>query len=133
MSDRSDGAHVADEPYERRYVRVDVAIDVAYAPEGSDVVQTGFSCDLGGGGIRLSTDDDLPLGTTLWLRFRLPEAEREIAARGRIVLSFYNAEDRRFMHGIAFTQIDRRDQDRIVEFVVAETKRQALRADGAQK
>ncbi|MDQ2859072.1 MAG: PilZ domain-containing protein [Candidatus Eremiobacteraeota bacterium] len=127
MSDRSDPASLADEKYERRYVRVDVAIDVTYAPEGSDVVRNGFSCDLGGGGFRLSTDEDLPLGTTLWLRFRVPDAEREIAARGRIVLSFYNAEDRRFMHGVAFTQIDRRDQDRIVEFVVTETKRQALR------
>jgi c-di-GMP-binding flagellar brake protein YcgR len=37
--------------------------------------------------------------------------------RGRIVLSFFNANDRRFFHGIAFTQIDPRDQQEIVHYV----------------
>jgi hypothetical protein len=42
------------------------------------------------------------------------------------VLSFYNAEDKRFFHGIAFTQIDPRDQDEIARYATAEVQRIAL-------
>jgi c-di-GMP-binding flagellar brake protein YcgR len=89
------------------------------------------SSDLGGGGIRLGTDEDLPLGSVLLLRFKLPGGEREMLARGRIVLSFYNAEDRRFFHGIAFTQIDPRDQEEIVRFTAGEIERLALEGETA--
>jgi c-di-GMP-binding flagellar brake protein YcgR len=88
-------------------------------------MKQGASSDLGGGGIRLATDEDLPLGEFLLLRFRLPSAERELIARGRIVLSFYNSENKQFFHGIAFTQIDPRDQDEIVRFVAGEVQRLA--------
>ena len=60
---------------------------------------------------------DLPLGTVLLLRFRLPNVDREMVMRGRIVLSFYKADVKRFFHGIAFTQIDPADQAHIIEYV----------------
>ena len=81
--------------------------------------QAAEAIDLGGGGVRLATGEDLPLGTVLLLRFRVPEVEREMAMRGRIVLSFYKANEQRFFHGIAFTQIDPRDQAEIVRYVTA--------------
>jgi c-di-GMP-binding flagellar brake protein YcgR len=104
-------------------VRVDVEIPVHYARDGERDEKVGSSSDLGGGGIRLSTEEDLPLGGVLMLRFPLPNVEREIVAKGRIVLSFYNAEEKRFLHGIAFTQIDPRDQAEIVSYVSAEVQR----------
>lgn len=73
--------------------------------------------DLGGGGVRLATDEDLPLGTVLLLRYRIPNVDREMVMRGRIVLSFFKANEQRFYHGIAFTQIDPGDQDEIVRYV----------------
>ena len=115
-------------PYRRHYVRVSVATTIAYTRDGSDVPKTGHSSDLGGG-VRLATDEDLPLGSVLMLRFPLPTAEREVVVRGRIVLSFYNAEDRRYMHGIAFTSIDPRDQEEIVRYVASEVQRQAVDDD----
>ncbi len=57
------------------------------------------------------------------LHFPVPHVDREMVAKGRIVLSFYNAEDKRFLHGIAFTQIDPRDQEEIVKYVAAEVER----------
>jgi c-di-GMP-binding flagellar brake protein YcgR len=111
--------------YHRKYVRVAVATDVVYTRDGDESAKTGKSSDLGGGGIRLATDEDLPLGSVLMLRFTLPSASHEIVARGRIVLSFYNAEDKRYFHGIAFTQIDPREQAEIVEYVTTEVRRQA--------
>lgn len=59
------------------------------------------------------------------LRFPLATSEREVVVRGRIVLSFYNAEDKQFMHGIAFTSIDPRDQEAIIRYVATEVQRQA--------
>jgi len=118
-------------PYRRRYVRVGVDAPVTYEREGVEGPKDGRSSDLGGGGIRLSTTEDLPLGSLLLLRFRLPGVERDVLARGRIVLSFYNAEEQRFFHGIAFTQIDPRDQDEIVRFATEQIQRLALENEAA--
>jgi c-di-GMP-binding flagellar brake protein YcgR len=128
VSERNDIASKdAEVPYRRRYVRVSVATEISYTREGNDIPKVGSSSDLGGGGVRLATDEDLPLGTVLMLRFPLPGLDRDVVVRGRIVLSFYNAEDKRFMHGIAFTSIDPRDQEEIVRYVAAEVQRQAVR------
>jgi len=126
LSEQGESVKEGDNVYRRRYVRVAVASTVSYTREGVEGTKTGESSDLGGGGIRLSTDEDLPLGAVLLLRFRIPAVDREIVARGRIVLSFYNAEDQSFFHGIAFTQIDPRDQEEIVRYVAAEVHRIAL-------
>ncbi len=111
--------------YRRKYVRVPVVLDVTYVRDGSDEVKAGQLADLGGGGVRLASDEDLPLGAVLLLRFGVPTDSRELVARGRIVLSFYDAEAQRFYHGIAFTQIDPRDQDTIVGYVNEEVQRLA--------
>ncbi len=110
-------------PYRRRYVRIAVEMTVQYSRDGETEKKTGYSSDLGGGGIRLATDEDLPLGAVLMLHFPLPGLDREIVAKGRIVLSFFNAEEKRFLHGIAFTQIDPRDQEEIVKYVSSEVQR----------
>jgi c-di-GMP-binding flagellar brake protein YcgR len=89
----------------------------AGATPGAAETRSAEAIDLGGGGVRLATDEDLPLGAVLLLRFRVPSADRELVVRGRIVLSFYNANERRYFHGIAFTQIDPRDQTEIVRYV----------------
>jgi c-di-GMP-binding flagellar brake protein YcgR len=123
----SDGAT----PYRRRYVRVAVDSPVSYVREGSEQAKQGHSSDLGGGGIRLATAEDLPLGSVLTLRFKIPGGDQEVVARGRIVLSFFNADDKQFFHGIAFTQIDPRDQDAIIRYVADEVQRLALEGEAA--
>jgi c-di-GMP-binding flagellar brake protein YcgR len=118
-------------PYRRRYVRVAVDFPVSYVREGVEEPKAGHSSDLGGGGVRVSTDEDLPLGAVLLLRFQLPGGDREMVARGRIVLSFYNAEEQLFFHGIAFTQIDPREQEEIIRYVASEVQRLALEGETA--
>ncbi|MGP6189746.1 MAG: PilZ domain-containing protein [Vulcanimicrobiaceae bacterium] len=130
MSEPSDPrAKNGEAPYRRRYVRVDVDLPVSYSRENGETIKPGSSSDLGGGGIRLATDEDLPLGDVLLLRFRLPTVERELIARGRIVLSFYNSDSKLYFHGIAFTQIDPRDQDEIIRYVAGEVQRLAFEGD----
>jgi c-di-GMP-binding flagellar brake protein YcgR len=119
-------------PYRRRYVRVDVSTTVHYSLEGEEASKVGHTSDLGGGGIRLETVEDLPLGTVLLLRFPIPGGAREIVVRGRIVLSFYDAESKQFFHGIAFTHIDPRDQEEIIRYVASEIQRLARMGEGAE-
>jgi c-di-GMP-binding flagellar brake protein YcgR len=104
---------------------------VAYSTEGGGEAKQSRSADMGGGGIRVSTDEDLTLGAVLLLRFTIPSAEREMVARGRIVLSFYNAEEQRYFHGVSFTHIDPRDQDEIIRYVANEVQRLALEGETA--
>jgi c-di-GMP-binding flagellar brake protein YcgR len=106
-------------PHTRKFVRAPVSMPVEYSSDSEDLVKVGHAVDLGGGGMRLATEDDLPQGTFLFLRFRLPGSGREVLARARIVLSFFNAESKRYYHGIAFTQIDPNDQVAIVRFIEA--------------
>jgi c-di-GMP-binding flagellar brake protein YcgR len=118
----------------RKYIRARVQLPVWYAREDAAAARGADSkkaeaIDLGGGGVRLATDEDLPLGAVLLLRFRVPSADRELVMRGRIVLSFYNANEQRYFHGIAFTQIDPKEQDQIVRYVEDLARAQAADAE----
>lgn len=125
MSTNGGYAHV------RKYVRAQVQLSVQYSREDAtsggraEEAKVSEAIDLGGGGVRLATDEDLPLGTVLLLRFRIPEVDRDMVVRGRIVLSFYKANEQRFFHGIAFTQIDPADQGQIVRYVEDLARRSA--------
>ncbi len=134
MSEKTEPYSVVGEgPYLRRYVRVAVSFPVTYTQNGDDEEKDGHASDLGGGGVRLSTPEDLPLGAVLLLRFPVPNVGREMMVRGRIVLSFYDAKSKRFFHGVAFTQIDPRDREEIIGFVAAEVARLAAVADAASE
>ena len=106
----------------RRHVRVGVATAVTYLLEGAACERAGKSSDIGGGGMRLATNEDLPIGTLLLLRFLLPKSSRELTARGRIVMSFYEAESRQYKHGIAFTQIEPDRSEEIARYVTSEVQ-----------
>ncbi|HEV3156741.1 MAG TPA: PilZ domain-containing protein [Candidatus Baltobacteraceae bacterium] len=110
-------------PEQRKYVRTSVSIEIAYGRDGQQEASYGLVIDLGGGGMRLATEEDLPLGTMLLLRFHIPESGKDVTARGRIVLSYYNAIERRYCHGIAFTNIAAADQEAIVRYVGEQLKR----------
>ncbi|MGH7757180.1 MAG: PilZ domain-containing protein, partial [Vulcanimicrobiaceae bacterium] len=114
-------------PELRKYARATVAFDVVYGRDAQNAGSVGLAIDLGGGGLRLASEEDLPLGTVLLLRFRLPSIDRETVARGRIVLSYYNAIEGRYFHGIAFTQIGAADQTEIMRFVAEQARRAQAR------
>ncbi len=97
-------------PSRRRFRRAAVNFSTKVILPGQELVLTGEALDLSSGGMRVATGDDLPAGQVIVLRFTLPSVEREIVARGRIVLSFFDATAKRYAHGIAFTQIAPEDQ-----------------------
>ncbi len=110
----------------RRHARAGVATSVTYLVEGATSQRIGASSDIGGGGMRLATSEAISMGTLLLLRFLMPTSPREITARGRIVMSFFEAESTQYKHGIAFTQIEPIGKDEIVRYVTSELQLRAL-------
>jgi c-di-GMP-binding flagellar brake protein YcgR len=104
-------------PQQRRFFRAAVEFPVAVAVSGNGEAIEGSAVDLSGGGMRVITKTDLSAGQNITLRFSLPEGEREMMVRGRVVLSFFDASRQQYAHGIAFTQIAAPDQSEIVEFI----------------
>jgi c-di-GMP-binding flagellar brake protein YcgR len=104
-------------PQQRRFFRAAVEFPVGVTVSGNDVPIEGSAVDLSGGGMRVVTKNDLSAGQNITLRFALPQGEREMMVRGRVVLSFFDASRQQYAHGVAFTQIAAPDQSEIVEFI----------------
>ena len=103
--------------HRRQFVRVEVSLPVEFSLEGETNTHDGSVFDLGAGGMRLVASYDLPPRSNINLKFRLPAAERGILARGRVVLSFFQRNEQKFHHGVAFTSLDPKDKAIIAEFV----------------
>lgn len=115
----------------RKFLRVPDNIKVLFCVEGSDdknvVFKEGTAVNLGGGGIKLTTDHHLTVGSNLSLIFNLPFGaveETKIETRGKVIYIENNGSGR-FSYGIVFDYINTVDQDKIVRYV--------LKKDTAQK
>jgi len=106
----------ADSHSRRLFLRANVAIDAIYEVQGREGQRKGTIQTLGGGGLRFATDEDLATSTIMTLHFKMPSGA-DVTAQGRIVLSFFDARDKRFSHGVAFTQIDADHQSEIVTII----------------
>ena len=104
-------------PSQRRYFRAAVDFPVSLTIAENQPVVVGAAEDLGGGGMRITTEGELSPGQTVALRFAFPGGAGEMLVRGRVVLSFFDASKRHYAHGVAFTQIAEPDQKKIVEYI----------------
>ena len=103
---------------QRRYSRAVVQFPVTIIVPGQELVLMGTALDVSSGGIRVASATDLPQGQSIMLRYTLPDSEREMLMRGRVVLSFFDNSKKTFAHGVAFTQIAPADHDAIGAFVM---------------
>lgn len=106
-------------PQQRRFFRAAVDFPVTVIVPGGELVMYGNAVDLSGGGLRVITKNDLTAGQNVTLRFMLPDSQREMMVRARVVLSFFDAGKQQFAHGVAFTQIAAGDQGAIVDYINA--------------
>jgi hypothetical protein len=102
---------------QRRFARANVNLEARYEHAGNTAGLSGKITNIGGGGARLASAEDLARDTVVTLRFTLPKIDHEIMVRGKVVMSFYDASQSAFLHGVAFTQAVRTDQDAIVAHV----------------
>jgi c-di-GMP-binding flagellar brake protein YcgR len=101
----------------RRFPRVPVDLAAQYAIEGQPDWHTSVIDDLGGGGVRLETQEDVAAGTIVSLRFDVEGTS--IRATARVAMSLFDRSRARYVHGVAFTSIDPAQQRAIVRRVVA--------------
>lgn len=106
-----------DRARERKFFRAKVDLPVTIIVPGHELILTGKALDVSRGGMRVSTTTDLPAGQPIVLRFILRPGERELLVRAKIVLSFFDASEKAFAHGIAFTQYTTHDHDQIASFI----------------
>lgn len=104
-------------PSRRRTRRTATDFPVTVIIPGGELILSGMALDLSAGGIRVGTGADLPAGQKIAVRFTLPHDDREVLVLGRIVLSYFEAQQKQYLHGVAFTQISPEDQARIVKYV----------------
>ncbi|MDQ6826136.1 MAG: PilZ domain-containing protein, partial [Candidatus Eremiobacteraeota bacterium] len=101
----------------RQFDRARVNLPVSYSLVGKGGSAQARVVDLSGGGARIATAADLAAGTQLELTFRLRETDAQLVARGRIIMSFFEGSEQRYLHGVAFTQIAPADQEAIVQYI----------------
>lgn len=100
----------------RRFARAAVDLPAQYAVEGQSGWRTSIIDDLGGGGVRLQTQEDVAAGTVVSLRFDIEGTP--ISATARVAMSLFDKSRSRYVHGVAFTSIDPQAQATIVKRVV---------------
>jgi c-di-GMP-binding flagellar brake protein YcgR len=101
----------------RRFPRAAVDLPAQYAIEGEPEWHSSVIDDLGGGGVRLQTHEDVAAGTIVSLRFDIEGTP--ISATARVAMSLFDRARERYVHGVAFTSIDPAQRQTIVQRVVA--------------
>jgi uncharacterized protein (TIGR02266 family) len=93
-----------------RPVRTDAVLELSFATR-DDVVRA-YSKNIGAGGLAIRTPRALPVGSTLELRIRLPDAPQLLIAHGQVA---WSREDGM---GVAFTQLPPEGERRLKELLV---------------
>ncbi len=111
----------------RRYLRLDIILELRYAAGGKASAK-GKTRDIGGGGICFESEQSLPISTSLTVRFQLPN-KTSIEASGRIVATEFDEANSMYVHHVSFSQPD--EQDSISSYII-DTRRRVLTSHGSQ-
>jgi c-di-GMP-binding flagellar brake protein YcgR len=112
----------------RRFVRLNVLVDVAYSKiPPSEKEKLSVAKNIGKGGICLIAYEELRASDMLNIEMFLPEGERPINAVGRVAWTKEfiigdAAKGKRFDVGIEFIKIDDKDADKINKYVFTHFK-----------
>lgn len=124
-----------------------VEFDIEYTLVGRRGRHSAKANDLSAGGLRLACDEDFLKDSMLFLEFKLPDeflanmtVEKEVYEQSpfglrpetmrvqphgfakmgldaKVLVTFFNLEQRRFAHGIVFVDIDPKTQEEIQRFI----------------
>lgn len=100
-------------PLPARPVRADAVLELSFATH-ADVVRA-YTKNIGAGGLAIKTSRVLPVGSTLELRIRLPDAPQQpLLAQGQV--AWARADEM----GVAFTQLPADAERRLKELLAAD-------------
>ena len=95
--------------------RVEVEFPVTCFIAGNKSAIAGIAIDIGRGGIRIACEQSFPEGSTLVVRFSLPNDGKEMEFRGRVVQRKH--QFREYHHSVAFLDADNAKVERIERFM----------------
>jgi c-di-GMP-binding flagellar brake protein YcgR len=108
----------------RRFVRLDTRLPVTYQVLPSTTPQQTKTKDIGGGGVCLFLNEPVAVGTTLQAQIKIPDQEHPVSFTGRVVwceqyeIIGKSRRERSVEAGVEFEQIDPRDQQAIMRYVI---------------
>ena len=112
----------------RRYVRLDTRLKIVYTvlQKEKNAAVTSETKDISGGGIRIFLSEPIPIHTFLRLTIHLPDDPNPIICSGKVVWAeeFVVLQDEQrndsdqYEAGISFTEINPKDRDRIIKYVI---------------
>lgn len=111
----------------RKFVRVISNIKLRY--QRNHLPHTGAkSADLGGGGIRFCTNEEIRKGTNLTLEIDVPGRPRTVPAKASVVWC-HKIDENSWEIGTVFTEIDIRDRDKVLMYVYSVSKETSSEAE----
>lgn len=106
----------------RRFVRLDINVNIKWSKDLTETEKTGGSKNISGGGICLMTEEKgLEVGDRLKLEFELPN-EKVIKAKGKVAwiekFEIMNKDyGKKYDVGIEFSDIAEKDREEIKKFI----------------
>lgn len=118
----------------REFLRVDDIVPVTYRkltkPLDPKDPRNAMRKDISGGGVRLITDEELPKGTVLELKFQLPDVHSPtvITVLGEVVWTQKIQEEgkTKYASGVAYVNIAESERRKIIQYVFEKHRRQKL-------
>ena len=113
---------------QRRFVRLETRVDVAYTVLPSGTSQRTVTKDLSGGGVRFFTETPLAPGTQLQMALALPGREQPVNALAQVVWSEQHElvgkadRQRSAENGAKFVEIAPADQEALTQFISSRLK-----------
>jgi methyl-accepting chemotaxis protein len=108
----------------RKYHRRHVSFLLTYAIDGK--LMNGRARDLGAGGMRIESDESLPVNTPITIRFQLPQTG-PIEASGRVVATGIDPKNAVHLYSISFSEISDVNRNAILMYIT-ESRREVLAA-----
>jgi c-di-GMP-binding flagellar brake protein YcgR len=108
----------------RKFLRIEDSLPVRYTKAVKKMEEVEFKdtirVNIGGGGVKLILEENLPKGTILAMHISIPDPEEgfiPVFATGRVVWSEVIEENEKYGVGVEFLNIDEEDRRKIVKYV----------------
>ena len=108
----------------RQFVRLDTRLDIKYTVLPTGASQPGATKDIGGGGICLFAEQEMPAGTRLQVAMKLPGREQPVNFTAEVVWSeAYEVigkshRQRSVEVGVRFVEVAPQDQEAVMQHVI---------------
>ncbi len=100
----------------RKFLRVDTEVPIVYRILKNGEARKVKIRNIGGGGILFTVNENIPVGTPLELKIKLPDLLRSIKTSGRVVWNQRTGPES-FELGFCFNLISPSDQEAIINYV----------------